>query len=99
DFPIEAAFAQVLKRPGHIRTEVTIQGLTGIDAWDGREGWGLDPFGGLRDAQKKSADDARPLSHEADFDGPLVGWREKGHKVEYLGTEDVDGTPAHKLRV
>src|SRR5438132_578437 len=23
----------------------------------------------------------------------------KGHKVEYLGTEDVDGTPALKLRV
>ena len=41
----------------------------------------------------------RTLAREADIDGPLVDWREKGHRVEYLGTEDVDGTPAHKLRV
>ena len=39
------------------------------------------------------------MARDADLDGPLVGWREKGHRVEYLGTEDVDGTPAHKLRV
>ena len=46
-----------------------------------------------------SADEAKDRAREADLDGPLVHWREKGHRVEYLGTEDVDGTPAHKLRV
>src|SRR5262249_41917259 len=30
---------------------------------------------------------------------PLVDWRAKGHQLAYLGTEDIDGTPAHKLRV
>ncbi|MDQ2971140.1 MAG: hypothetical protein M3R34_08370, partial [Acidobacteriota bacterium] len=39
------------------------------------------------------------MAQNADIEGPLVGWRAKGHRVEYLGTEDVDGTPAHKLRV
>jgi outer membrane lipoprotein-sorting protein len=29
----------------------------------------------------------------------LVDWQAKGHKVEYQGTEDVDGTEAHKLKV
>jgi hypothetical protein len=33
------------------------------------------------------------------MDGPLVDWQAKGNTVEYLGTEDVDGTPAHKLKV
>jgi outer membrane lipoprotein-sorting protein len=28
-----------------------------------------------------------------------VDAKAKGHRLEYLGTEDVDGTPAHKLRV
>ena len=36
---------------------------------------------------------------QADIDGPLVDWKSKGHKVEYLGTEDMDGTQAHKLKV
>ncbi len=46
-----------------------------------------------------SADDVKALAEDADFDGPLVDWKEKGSAVEYLGTEDVDGTAAHKLKV
>jgi len=30
---------------------------------------------------------------------PLEGWQTQGKKVEYLGTEDVEGTAAHKLQV
>ncbi len=30
---------------------------------------------------------------------PLINWKEKGSQVEYLGTEDVDGTQAHKMKV
>ena len=95
----EAAWGLVVKRPGSIRNEVTLQGLTAVEAYDGREGWSLEPFGGRRDAQRASADDAKGMAQDADIEGPLVHWREKGHRVEYLGTEDVDGTPAHKLRV
>ena len=35
----------------------------------------------------------------SDIIGPLLDWQAKGSKVEYLGTEDIDGTDAHKLRV
>ncbi|HYK41026.1 MAG TPA: sialidase [Thermoanaerobaculia bacterium] len=99
DRQIEAAWGQIQKRPGMIRTETTLQGLTAVETWDGKDAWTLDPFEGRRDAQRDSADDARIRAREADIEGPLVHWREKGHRVEYMGTEDVDGTPAHKLRV
>ena len=99
DRQIEAAWAQIQKRPGMIRTETTLQGLTAVETYDGRDAWTLDPFEGRREAQRDSADDARIRAREADIEGPLVHWREKGHRVEYMGTEDVDGTPAHKLRV
>ena len=46
-----------------------------------------------------SADDTKSLMEEAEIDGPLVDWKTKGSTVEYLGTEDVDGTLAHKLKV
>ncbi|MEP6994918.1 MAG: sialidase [Acidobacteriota bacterium] len=99
DNQIEAEWAQLQKRPGMIRAETTLQGLTAVDGYDGADSWSLDPFQGRRDAQKNSADDARQNAKDADIDGPLIHWREKGNRVEYLGTEDVDGTPAHKLRV
>ncbi|HEU0035439.1 MAG TPA: hypothetical protein VFQ53_32740 [Kofleriaceae bacterium] len=99
DFSIDAEWAQVQKRPGLVRSEVTLQGLTAVQAYDGREGWSVSPFGGRREAEKASEDDARELAQQAELDGPLVGWRDKGHRIEFLGTEDVDGTAALKLRV
>ncbi|MDQ6891722.1 MAG: outer membrane lipoprotein-sorting protein, partial [Acidobacteriota bacterium] len=99
DRHLQAAWAQIQKRPGMIRTETTLQGLTQVETYDGKDAWTLDPFEGRRDAQRDSADDARIRARDADIEGPLVHWREKGHRVEYMGTEDVDGTPAHKLRV
>ncbi|HEX3481207.1 MAG TPA: hypothetical protein VHT91_39600, partial [Kofleriaceae bacterium] len=96
---IDAPWGQVQKRPGMVRSETTLQGLTQIQAYDGRDGWAVTPFQGRVDAEKASEDEAHALAQVADIDGPLVGWRDKGHRVEYLGTEDTDGTPAIKLRV
>jgi photosystem II stability/assembly factor-like uncharacterized protein len=98
-FSIDAAWAMLQKRPGMLRTEMTFQGLTQVTAYDGREGWSMTPFGGRREPERASDDVARGLAQQADFDGALVDWRAKGHQIEYLGTEDVDGTPAYKLRV
>jgi photosystem II stability/assembly factor-like uncharacterized protein len=99
DFTVEAAWGLVQARPGQMRTETTLQGLTQIAAFDGTGGWTVSPFGGRVDAETASSDDARALARLADIDGPLVDWRAKGHRIEYLGSEDTDGTPAIKLRV
>jgi photosystem II stability/assembly factor-like uncharacterized protein len=99
DRKIEAAWGQLQKRPGKLRSEITLQGITAVSAWDGKEGWKVEPFRGRRDPERVSADDARALSQDAEIAGHLIGWREKGSRVEYLGVEDVDGTPAHKLRI
>src|ERR1051325_4434329 len=99
DSPIEAQYAQLIARPGLYREETTLQGLTAVDAWDGKEGWKLSPFGGRRDPFRAAADDSKELAQSADLDGPLVDWKQKGNRIELLGTEDVDGTEAIKLRV
>jgi hypothetical protein len=96
---IQLAFVQVKKRPDDVRTEASLQGMTQIEAYDGKEGWKVSPFFGRRDPERMSADDVKALVEDAEMDGPLVDWQAKGNKVEYLGTEDVDGTPAHKLKV
>ena len=96
---LELGYIQIKKRPGAIREETTLQGMTQIDAYDGTEGWKISPFGGRKDPEKVSVDDAKALVEDAEIDGPLIDWKAKGSTVEYLGTEDVDGTLAHKLRV
>jgi hypothetical protein len=96
---IELAFLQVKKRPDEVRTEASIQGMTQIEAYDGKEGWKVSPFFGRKDPERMSADDVKALVEDNEMGGPLADWKAKGSTVEYLGTEDVDGTPAHKLKV
>ncbi len=85
--------------PDKTRFNFTLQGLTAVNAWDGQGGWAIDPFQGRKDPQKTSVDDNKQLIDNADIAGPLSDYKTKGNKVEYLGTEDIDGTDAHKLRV
>src|SRR6266545_2568772 len=96
---IQLAYLQTKKRPDEVRTEASLQGMTQIEAYDGKEGWRVSPFFGRKDPERMSADDAKALIEDAEIDGPLVDWKAKGSTVEYLGTEDVDGTLAHKLKV
>jgi len=96
---IELAYLQTKERPGELRTEATLQGMTQVEAYDGKEGWKISPFQGRKDPEKMSADDLKPLMEDAEIDGPLVDWKAKGSTVDYLGTEEVDGTLAHKLKV
>jgi outer membrane lipoprotein-sorting protein len=95
----EMGFTNLLKKPGMLRQEFAYQGLVSITSYDGTEGWQIRPFRGRKDPEKLDADDVKTTQTEADLEGPLVDYKSKGHSVEYQGTEDVDGTEAHKLRV
>lgn len=39
------------------------------------------------------------LRHFADVEGPFLDYRSKGHTVELLGTETIDGRPTYKVRL
>ena len=96
---IELGYLQVKKRPDQVRTEASLQGMTQIEAYDGKDGWKVSPFFGRKDPERMAADDVKALVEDTEIDGALADWKTKGSTVEYLGTEDVDGTPAHKLKV
>jgi len=96
---MEAPITMELARPHKMRMEFTLQGMTGIQAFDGKTGWSVMPFMGKKEPEKMSDDDIKQADDMADMDGLLVDYKEKGHQVEYVGKEDVEGTPAHKLKV
>jgi len=85
--------------PDLIRETFTIQGMTEIDAYDGAVGWQISPFQGRKDPELLGEEELRPLVENGDFYGPLVDYREKGNKIEYLGHDTVDGDDALKLKV
>jgi hypothetical protein len=97
---VELGFVTLVKQPGAVRYEASLQGLTQVQAFDGAQAWQINPFQGRKDPEKLSADDAKGLGEDAaDFAGPLVDYKAKGYKLDFLGREDIDGTDAYKLRV
>jgi len=94
-----ATVTQDSMRPNLVRETFSLQGMTGVQAYDGAVGWQIQPFGGHKDPELMGEDDVRGLLRDADFDGPLVDYREKGNTVEYLGHDVVDGDDALRLKV
>jgi hypothetical protein len=96
---IRAGFLQENKRPDKVREEQIIQGLAASQAYDGKIGWQVNPFGGRRDPELMSQDDLKGLTIDADIDGPLVDYKEKGHKAELVGHDSVEGTDCYKIKL
>jgi outer membrane lipoprotein-sorting protein len=96
---MEAPFVVEQKRPNMMRTDFTIQGMTGSQAFDGKGGWQFMPFAGRKDAEPISSDDLKNIEEQADFDGPLVDYKAKGNTVELVGKEKAEGSDAYKLKV
>ncbi len=94
-----ASIGQENERPELVRETFSLQGMTAVQAYDGSTGWQIQPFGGKKDPQLMGEDDLRDLLLDADFDGPLVDYKEKGSAVEYLGHDVVDGDDALRLKI
>jgi len=94
-----ANMGQESLRPNLVRETFSLQGMTAVTAYDGTTGWQIQPFEGHKDPQLLGEDELRGLVLDADFDGPLVDYKEKGNTVEYLGHDVVDGDDALRLKV
>jgi hypothetical protein len=89
----------IMKRPGKIRVEVEIQGNKMLQGFDGEHGWSVIPWSGSTDPQDMTVDEVKVLKDQADFEGALYNWKEKGHKAELVDKEDMDGTSVYKIKV
>ncbi len=92
-------FRLELKRPGKMRVEITVQGMTLTQATDGQAAWVIAPMIGAGGAVILPEQEAAGLKDQADIEGPLVNWAAKGNKVELQGRETRFGGDAFRLRV
>jgi outer membrane lipoprotein-sorting protein len=97
---LEAPAVIEFKRPKSVRLEITLQGMTAVQAFDGANAWQIMPFQGNKNPEAMGEDDRKDIEEESDFvEGALVNYKEKGHKVELVGKDKVEGSDAYKLKV
>src|SRR5215469_7777862 len=95
----QAHFVQENKRPDKVRQQAIIEGMAQVQAYDGKAGWQVSPFEGRRDPELLSDDDSKGLQIDADIDGLLVEYKQKGHKAELVGHDSVEGTDCYKIKL
>ena len=75
-----------------------MQGQSIVQAFDGVTVWASNPMMGPG-ARAVEGPQADALKNQALFDGPLLGYKERGDTVEVVGSAEVDGAKAWKLKV
>ena len=95
----EFAFTMYQQRPMNFRMDITVQGQKIIQAFDGENGWMVNPMMGTTDPQDMTPDMVKEMKKQADMDGQLWDYKGKGSTLEYLGTEDMEGSKVHKLKL
>lgn len=88
-----------LKRPAMMRMDMTVEGTTGTQAFDGTSGWVFMPFAGMNGPERMPPDVVKEAQSQADFDGPLVDYAAKGNRIELAGKERTGGRDAWRLAV
>lgn len=96
---MEVSMMVYSKRPNMTRQEVKIQDKTIVSAFDGTTAWAVNPMMGMDTPQELSGPQAESLKDQADFDGVLTDYKAKGHTVELVGTETIDGKKTYHLKV
>lgn len=88
-----------MKRPNKVRLEFRVEGMTGIQAFDGQVAWQLPPYRGPDGAERLPERETAAVRLQSDFDGPLVGWKEKGLEVKVVAEETLGDQPAWHLSI
>jgi hypothetical protein len=95
---IEAPVMVERKRPHQTRMELTFQGATSVQAYDGRQAWGVLPMGDQGPAPLPP-EMARDIDEQADIEGPLIDYKAKGHQLELVGREQLDRVDVWRLKL
>lgn len=93
-------FLLVAQRPSQLRVESFTAMRRALQVYDGATApWASHSEKNGGQPRDMTESEAKEFVANADFDGPLVNFEQKGYSVDYAGEEMVDSRPAYKLLV
>ncbi|TDR23850.1 hypothetical protein [Marinicella litoralis] len=96
--PMEFPFTFTVKAPDKVYMSFEVQGMKGIQAFDGVTGWQVMPFMGKPEAVLMSEDELKQIKDQADIEGPLINSKEKGIELELIGPTEIEGTDVVEIK-
>lgn len=81
------------------RQDISVMGMNGYQILTPAAGWNFMPFQGQTAAEPMTPEDVKESQDDLDAQGSLIDYKTKGHTIEMIGSEDVEGTDCFKLKV
>ena len=91
------------KHPNFLRMEMEMQGTKIIYAFDGQNGWMINPAAGTLDPQDMPAEMVKDFDDKTstllNWNNPFFNWKEEGNKIELVGLEDMNGIQVYNIKI
>ncbi len=87
-----------VKNPDKFRMDMEAMGQKTVSAFDGEKGWMINPMmgAGVKDLE---GDQLKQAMSQADLEGELYNYKEKGSTAELIGKVNADGKPAFRIKL
>lgn len=83
-----------------MRTDVTVNGQVISNVYDKGKGWKVNPYENVTEpAEVTSPDELAAYKVQASLANNLMDYKKRGHTVELIGQENIDGVMANKLKL
>jgi hypothetical protein len=82
-----------------VRSEVNAMGQSVINSYKDGKGWKVNPIAGITTATDLTPEELIDFKAQAMIANQLIDYKARGHKVELLGQEDVEGIKAYKIKL
>jgi len=96
---MEMPLTILTKRPNKMKQEMSMQGQKIIQAFDGETVWAVNPLMGSAAPRVVEGPAADVVKNQSLFDGPLVGYKDRGDTLEVVGPAEVGGAKTWKLKL
>ena len=88
-----------MKGIGRLKNEVDAMGQMVINSYKDGKGWKINPFTGITTVTDMTSDELIEFKTQSMVASNLMDHKARGHKVELLGQEDIDGIKTHKIKL
>lgn len=95
----EVSVALIAVNGKGVRQDISVMGMTGYQIVTPSAGWSFMPFQGQQKPEALTEEQLKESIDDLDIQGKLIDYSKKGHTVELLGKDDVEGTECFKLKI
>lgn len=82
-----------------MRNDVEVMGQSITNSYKDGKGWKINPIAGISSATEVSGAELSEMKNQTMLASALMDYKARGHQVELLGQEDVEGIKTNKIKL